>query len=276
MTDLIQVTLGALIRIDWRGVADILVVALIFYWILVLLRGTTGMTLLRGIVTLIVGAFILGYVLQLTMFNWLLRNSLTALLVAVPILFQPELRRAVERIGRTGFRPATPLPAIDQLIDTLGETCRKLSERHWGALIVIEQETGLQDYTTTGTLIDAVASTELLLSIFLPGTPLHDGAVVIREGRVLAAGCVLPLSEGRSGDPSLGTRHRAGLGISEQTDAVVLIVSEETGIISIAHNGRMVRNLDDVRLRKVLRSLIGTPPSPPAIALLQPRPQEQR
>ncbi|MBI3977262.1 MAG: TIGR00159 family protein [Chloroflexi bacterium] len=255
---------------------DILVVALIFYWILSLLRGTTGMTLLRGIVMLLVGAFFLGYVLQLTMFNWLLRNSLTALLVAIPILFQPELRRAVERVGRTGIRPVTASPAVDQLIDTLGETCRRLSERRWGALIVLEQETGLQDYTATGTIIDAVASTELLLSIFLPGTPLHDGAVLIREGRLLAAGCVLPLSEVRPTDPALGTRHRAGLGISEQTGAIVIVVSEETGIISIAHNGRMARNLDDARLRRLLRGLIGVAPSSPAVALLQPHPQEQR
>ena len=267
MSDLLRVLWNTLGQMDPRSVLDILVVALIFYGVLMLMRGTTGMTLLRGIVTLLAGGFILGSILQLTMFNWLLRNSVTALLIAIPILFQPELRRALERIGRTGLKPVVSPQVQEQLIETLSHSCQSLSDRRYGGLIVLEGETGLQDYIDTGVALDAQPSTELLVSIFHPGTPLHDGAVILREGRVAAAACVLPLTERQLPDMQLGTRHRAALGITEQTDAIALVVSEETGTISVAHSGRMVRGLDEVRMRRLLRSLYGAPRPQPTFGL---------
>ncbi|TAK30298.1 MAG: TIGR00159 family protein [Chloroflexota bacterium] len=244
---------------DLRNLIDIVVVAIIFYWLLALLRGTTGWTLLRGLLTLLFIGFMLGNVLRLTMFSWLLRNSFTALLVAVPILFQPELRRTIERIGRTGLGSPSATPATERIFDLLAQACRRLSDRHLGALVVLERETGLQEYIDTGVELDSVVSVELLMAIFSPATPLHDGAVVIRHGRVAAAGCVLPLSDSVGTEWQLGTRHRAALGITQQTDAVAVIVSEETGIISVSNGGRMVRNLDDNKLRRILRTLYRRP-----------------
>ena len=249
----------ALSQMDLRNLIDIVVVAIIFYWMLALLRGTTGWTLLRGLLTLLLIGFVLGNVLRLTMFSWLLRNSFTALLVAVPILFQPELRRTIERIGRTGFGTPSATPAAERLFDLLAQACHRLSDRRLGALVVLERETGLQEYIDTGVELDSVVSVELLMAIFSPATPLHDGAVVIRHGRVAAAGCVLPLSAALGAEWQLGTRHRAALGITEQTDAVAVIVSEETGIISVSNGGRMVRNLDDNKMRRILRTLYRRP-----------------
>lgn len=241
-------------RLDWLSVIDILLVALIFYWLLFLVRGTQAVQLLRGVLILVVLSVLITSVFPLRAFSWLVRNAVPALLVAIPVIFQPELRRALERLGRTGSLLTLPSreAMIEGVLDQVCLACEHLSERHHGALIVLERETGLQEYIDTGTRINSEVSAELLETIFFPNTPLHDGAVIIRQTRVVAAACVLPLAGGHISDRQLGLRHRAAIGVTEQSDAVAVIVSEETGIISIAHNGRIIRRLDVRRLRKLL------------------------
>jgi diadenylate cyclase len=180
---------------------------------------------------------------------------LPALLVAIPVVFQPELRRLLERLGRSpgGFLSLRSQETVlGQVIQTISQACSQLSTARHGALIVLERETGLQDIIETGVNLNAAVTQELLSTIFFPNTDLHDGAVIIRQDRIIAAGCVLPLSTVDGGDRHLGTRHRAALGVTEGSDAIAVVVSEETGIISIAHNGRMIRRLDEKRLAKVL------------------------
>jgi len=241
-------------RLDWLSVVDILLVALIFYWLLFLVRGTQAVQLLRGVLILVVLSVLITSIFPLRAFSWLVRNAVPALLVAIPVIFQPELRRALERLGRTGSLLTLPSreAMIEGVLDQVCLACERLSERRHGALIVLERETGLQEYVDTGVKINAEVSAELLETIFFPNTALHDGAVIIRQDRVVAAACVLPLAGGHIADRQLGLRHRAAIGVTEQTDAVAIVVSEETGIISIAHNGRIIRRLDSRRLRKLL------------------------
>lgn len=251
MTDVLSI----LLRLDWKSVVDILLVSFIFYWLLRLIQGTQAVQLLRGIVIIVVITVVITHVFQLTAFSWLIRNSLPALLVAIPVVFQPELRRLLERLGRStgGFLNLHSRETVlRQVIEIIAQACSQLSLDRHGALIVLERETGLQDINETGVRLNAEVTRELLLTIFFPNTALHDGAVIIREDRVVAAGCVLPLSTTNGGDRQLGTRHRAALGVTEGTDAIAVVVSEETGIISIAHNGRMIRRLDEKRLARVL------------------------
>ncbi|HEY8489919.1 MAG TPA: diadenylate cyclase CdaA [Dehalococcoidia bacterium] len=242
-------------RLDARAVLDIFIISSIFFWLLLLLRGTTAMSLLRGIALVLIAAAVLGSVFDLTVLQWVLRNSLPALLIAIPIIFQPEIRRALERLGRTGLRAWTR-PGYDATIEVTARAAAELARNRHGALLVLERETGLEDYIDTGVRMDAELSEELLASIFFPNSPLHDGAAVIRESRVVAASCTLPLSE-RGVPGHQGTRHRAGLGIAERTDAVAVVVSEETGDISVACNGRVITRLDEARLRTVLADLCG-------------------
>ena len=235
---------------------DILLVALFFYWLLFLIQGTQAVQLLRGIIIIVLLSVLVTSIFQLTAFSWLIRNSIPALLVAIPVIFQPELRRALERLGRTGF-PINRSPRqaiIERAINQICEASQRLAERRHGALIVLERETGLQKHIDTGVKVDALVTCELLLTIFFPNTALHDGAAIVREDRVVAAACVLPLTEDFMTDHHLGLRHRAAIGITEQSDAIAIAVSEETGTISIARNGRMIRHLDEKRLRKVLQA----------------------
>ncbi|NIO72394.1 MAG: TIGR00159 family protein [Anaerolineae bacterium] len=243
-------------RFDWLSAIDIVLVALFFYWLLFLIQGTQAVQLLRGIILIVLLSVLVTSILQLTAFSWLIRNSIPALLVAIPVIFQPELRRALERVGRTGFSiNRSPRRAIIQrVINQICEACQRLSEHRHGALIVLERETGLQEHIDTGVKVDALVTSELLLTIFFPNTALHDGAVIVREDRVVAAACVLPLTEDFMADRHLGLRHRAAIGVTEQSDAIAIAVSEETGTISIARNGRIIRHLDEKRLRKVLQA----------------------
>ena len=243
-------------RLDPTDALDVLLIALAIYWVFLLLRGTAAITLLRGAAIILVGAVILAQVLNLEVLNFVIRNSLTGLIIAVPIIFQPEIRRALERVGRTGFR-VWARPAFDGLIDTVSAASIELARQRHGALIVFERETGLQSYIESGVPVDATPSPELLTGIFYPNTPLHDGAAVLREGRVVAAGCTLPLSETRLGG-EMGLRHRAGLGVTEGTDAVSVMVSEETGMISVAADSRLYARLDEARLRSLLGRLLGS------------------
>jgi diadenylate cyclase len=243
------------LRLDWVSVIDVLLVSLIFYWLFSLIQGTQAVQLLRGIIVIVVITVVITNAFQLTAFSWLIRNSLPALLVAIPVVFQPELRRLLERVGRStgGFLSRRSRETVlRQIIETVSRTASKLALVRHGAIIVLERETGLQDIIETGMPLNAQVSSELLLTIFFPNTALHDGAVIIREDQVVAAGCVLPLSATGGGDRHLGTRHRAALGVTEGSDAIAVVVSEETGIISIAHNGRMIRRLDEKRLNRVL------------------------
>ena len=254
MEGLLQAISLAFAQLDWRSLVDILIVGAIVYWLLTLIQGTTAVMVVRGIVTLLLVGTILGNLLNLTVLNWLLRNSIPALIVSIPILFQPELRRALEQVGRAGgLLPHAPaLTTSAHVVDVVAIAARRLSERRWGALLVIERETALGEYAETGVQIDGALSVELLLNIFYPNSPLHDGAVIIHGDRLVAAGCVLPLADIHAGPTHYGTRHRAALGITEQTDALTVVVSEETGRISLANNGRLVTNLDEGKLRKIL------------------------
>lgn len=244
-------------RLDAIDVLDILLVAFIFFWLLYLLRGTRAVPLLRGVIVLVIAIILLTGFIRLRAFGWLTQKAIPALLVAIPIIFQQELRRALERLGRTG----SPIGWIrgsrtnlEQTLAAIAKACRVLAEHHYGALIVLERETRLQEFVDTGILLDAAITPDLLLTIFNPHTMLHDGAVIVRNGRVLAAACVLPLSSAFLADRELGLRHRAALGVTEESDCIVIVVSEERGTISVAHNGRIIRNLDPRRLEGVLHA----------------------
>ncbi len=246
-----------LTRLNFNSLIDILLVALVFYWLLTLIQGTQAVQLLRGILILSVLAAIAASAFNtLTAFSWLIDKVLPALLVAIPVIFQPELRRALDRLGRTGGIFASPGQStqIERAIKAVTEAAVSMSQLQHGMLIVFERKTGLGDHIETGVRLDAIISPDLLMTIFFPGTPLHDGGVIIRADKVVAANVVLPLGESTTVDRQLlGTRHLAALGITEMTDAIAVIVSEETGLISVAHSGRLIRGLDKIRLEQVLK-----------------------
>lgn len=246
---------------DFRSIIDILVVTIIIYWLLWVAQGTRALHLIRGIVTLIVLLLLLGNILNLTTLQWLLGAISPALIVAVPVIFQPELRRAFEQLGHTSAWIRNPFqtqdePQADKAIDEIVRAAVQLSRLRYGALMVIERETGLQDYVSKGVMLNADISRQLLINIFFPNSPLHDAAVIIQGDRILAASVVLPLTDNISASSQLGTRHRAAIGITEESDALAVVVSEETGQMSVAHSGRLIRNLDQDRLRRVLRTLM--------------------
>ncbi|MGE3961386.1 MAG: diadenylate cyclase CdaA [Dehalococcoidia bacterium] len=243
-----------LVRFDVSAAVDILIVTLSIYWLLLLVRGTTAMTVLRGVGVLLIGAFALSRIFDLLVINWILRNSVTGLLVGALIVFQPEIRRALERLGRTGMRSVLRREERQDTLNMIVRASFSLGRSSTGALIVIERETGLQEVIDTGIPVNAMLSVELLLSIFPETGPLHDGAVVIRGGTIVAAGCTLPLSDSPL-PAEYGMRHRAAVGLTERTDAVVVVVSEERGAVSLCSNGRMVPNLDEHRLSRQLHRL---------------------
>jgi diadenylate cyclase len=262
-------------RFDLRAVVDIGIVTLVLYWLLTLISGTSAATLVRGILILLTLGFGLSYFFNLTMLGFLLRNSIPALIFAVPVLFAPELRRALEQLGRAGSlipRTAVNSPTT-RLADTVARAAQQLADRRFGALLVIERATPLGEYAASGIPMDAIMSVDLLLNIFWPNSPLHDGAVIVRGDRIVAAAVVLPLAQSPTVE-HIGTRHRAAIGITEVSDAIAVVVSEETGTISIANAGRMVRNLGQVRLQKVL-SILDRSPTPP-FTTWRSEPSEQR
>lgn len=238
-------------------VIDILIVAYIIYKILDFIRMTRAEQLIKGLLVLVIATFLSGF-FNLYTLNWILKGTMTLGVVALVIVFQPELRRGLEYLGRTKI--ATAFVQMDKerakhIISEFVKTVEVFSQDHVGALIVLEKETALSDVAESGTMLDAEISAELLGNIFYTGSPLHDGAVIIRGDRVLAAGSVLPLSQNKNLNRDLGTRHRAGLGITEHSDAIVLIVSEETGVVSIAENGKLSRFLDIKVVEKTLLNL---------------------
>ncbi len=243
---------------------DILVVAFIIYGGLALFRGTSAVSVLYGLGLLLIVVLVVSGLPHLSMLNWLLSTTLPFLSIALVVIFQQEIRRAMERIGRIGGWLTRPLGATGQeellkVVGDISRACARLSELRRGAIIVLERETGLQEYIEQGISIDGRVSSELLLSIFLPNSPLHDAAVIVRGNRLVSAACVLPLSEEML-LARLGTRHRAAVGISEVSDSISVVVSEESGVISIVNNGRMMRNLDEAKLRKILSLLYASGP----------------
>jgi diadenylate cyclase len=246
----------ALERLTPAAIIDILLVSVSIYWLLLLIRGTTAMTVLRGAVVVLGGAALISRALDLRVVNWLLRNSLTGLVIALALVFQPEIRRALERLGRTGLRSHQRREEDRYAVDTIVRAAARLARQQRGALIVIERETGLREVIDTGVPMGAELSGELLGSIFAANSPLHDGAAIVRLGRIIAAGCTLPLSDAPL-PAEHGMRHRAALGITERTDAAVVVVSEERGELALASNGRMVTGLDEERLRRQLLRLFG-------------------
>ncbi|MDZ4767888.1 MAG: diadenylate cyclase CdaA [Chloroflexota bacterium] len=244
------------------AIIDILLVGLVFFVLTFLIRATQSAALLRGLLLAIILAVIGANLFDLPALRWLVQNGLAALLVAIPVIFQPELRRAFERLGRADSLlrdRALYGTARAKLIDAVCQAAERLSERRHGALIVLERAERLDEYSATGVPLDSEVTPQLLLTIFWPKTELHDGAVIISEtGRLTAAAAVLPLSAARPlGTPKLGTRHRAALGISEATDAICIIVSEETGRIALTNAGRMIPKLEPKRLRSILLSFYG-------------------
>src|ERR671928_2066267 len=254
-----SISIGA--RFGLSAILDIAIVTLLLYWLLSLISGTSAATLVRGILILLTVGFVLSNVFSLTMLQFLLRNSIPALIFAIPVLFQPEIRRALEQLGRAGsLIPRTTVVSPNtRVAETIARAAQQCSERRFGALMIIERSTPLGEYAARGVPMDALVSVELILNIFWPNSPLHDGAVIIHGDRVVAAAVVLPLAQSPTVE-HIGTRHRAAIGITEVSDAIAVVVSEETGTISIANAGRMVRNLGEARLQKVL-SILDRPPA---------------
>jgi diadenylate cyclase len=238
---------------------DIALTALLIYGLLSLIRGTRAVRLVIG-VTVLYAIYVIANILGLTLLSQILQAGAVVGLLALVVVFQPELRRGLERIGRVGSLGWLLAPGARREFEKVGraiaQAASSLAGQKIGALIVIERETGLMDSAETGVGVDAALSAEVLETIFTPRSPLHDGAVIVRHDRVVSAGVVLPLSEANTYRERFGTRHRAALGITEQTDAVVVVVSEETGQISLVERGRIVRNLDEERLRRGLIELL--------------------
>ncbi|MBE7517653.1 MAG: TIGR00159 family protein [Thermoflexaceae bacterium] len=246
-------------QFDGSSAIDVLLIAFVIFWTVRLLSGTRAMTQLRGALLLLLVAVLLGRMFDLTVVNFLVRNSFPALVIGAAIIFQPELRRGLDRIGRTGLQGWLKGPRHTEVIDSLVRATSQMARDRHGGLFVIERETGLQDVIETGVPVDARVSPELLAGIFFPNSPLHDMATVLRGDRVVAAGCVLPLASELPRDGrGLGTRHRAAIGITEQTDALSIVVSEETGVISVGLAGRLTHVANERRLRAVLEWLLET------------------
>jgi diadenylate cyclase len=251
-------------RITWLGLFDILLVTLIFYVILNTLQDTQAMVLLRGILFLIIVLGLVTSIFQLPALSWLLRTALPALIFSIPVIFAPEIRRALEKIGRTRFSRllffSSPLPnsEVDAMIAAVVSACIRLADHQYGALIILQRQDKLTDYINTGVKMDARISAELLMQVFYPNTPLHDGASVVVGDRLAAAGCVMPLSNSKtlnqSPERESGLRHRAALGTAEVSDAIALVVSEETGTISLANHNRLLKRISAEKLENYLRA----------------------
>lgn len=239
---------------------DILIVSFVVYRLMLGFRGTRATSIIKGLVLLVVASG-LSRLIGLPTVSWILEQGTTVILVALPVVFYPELRRTLERLGRQPiFRPFTSMGSedISEFTDQLLRAVRWFSSHRIGALIVLERDIGLEEYVETGVRLESVITAELLMTIFYPNTSLHDGAVIIRGDRIVAAGCFLPLTESTSINIDLGTRHRAAIGVSEESDAFVIVVSEESGTLSVALDGKLERGISDDELKKRLREAFQT------------------
>lgn len=238
----------------WDGMFEIFILSVAFYFILLFLRGTRGVQVLFGLAVLFISLVLLTYFFKLDTLNWILQRSTVYLVVGLLVIFQPEIRRALAELGRRHFFGG---PVFEQsTVENLVNAAVRLSEQKIGALIAVERDVGTRAIRETGVAIDSELSPELLINIFYPRTPLHDGGVIIQNNRVIAAACVFPLSQRDAVSRTLGTRHRAAMGVTEETDAIAVVVSEETGSISVAYRGKLRRGLDEDRLRRVLTSVL--------------------
>lgn len=262
MTEFFSNLLFVFQRFNALSMVDIALVTIVLFGLMYWLRDTQAMVLLRGVVLIVVALITLTSLADLPALSWLVRNSIPAMLLSIPVIFAPEIRRALERIGRAGTIQSrfgrSDGGELESSIHAVVAAATRLSARQHGALIVLQRLDHLDEHTRSGVRMNASVTAELLLQIFYPNTPLHDGAAVIAGPRVVAAACVMPLSSSgilnRSPDRQMGLRHRAALGISEESDAISLVVSEETGAISIAHRGRMIRRIEADRLEGILLS----------------------
>ena len=239
-------------NIRWQDGVDILIVAFLIYQIFLLIKGTRAVEILIGMMVIFL-AFLIARKVELLTLHWILNSFLTSIILVIIILFKSEIRRVLAQVGRSPF-----VKSSAETLQTIEEVIRAavyLSSHKTGALMVLERQTGLKDYLRTATVMDAQVSWELLISLFHPQSPLHDGAVIIQNSRIKAAGCYLPLTKSTKVSRSYGSRHRAALGLSEESDAAVVVVSEETGRISVAINGRFTRGLDSTTLKRVLQTL---------------------
>lgn len=243
--------------IRWQDAIDIIFVSIILYRLLIIIKGTRAAQMLLGLGLLLL-AYLLSSYLELYTMNWVIQSFWSQMVIVLIILFQPEVRRALAHIGETrlfrAFTPAEELKSLDEIV----KAAVALANRKIGALIVIERDTSLKDFVEMGTPLDAKVSKELLLSIFHPSSPIHDGAVVISGNRITSAGCFLPIALSSSVSKTLGTRHRAGIGLTEETDAIAIIVSEETGAISTSINGKLDSRITMDALRDLLTELFTT------------------
>ncbi|WP_096202067.1 diadenylate cyclase CdaA [Bacillus sp. FJAT-45350] len=236
-------------------IVDILLVTYVIYKLIMIIRGTRAVQLLKGI-TVILGIWFLSSFFGLRTLEWLMYQTVTYGLLAIIIIFQPELRRALEQLGRGRLFSRSTIPQEEETsksIEAIVKAANYMAKRRIGALLSIERETGMNDYVETGISMNSDLTSELLINVFIPNTPLHDGAVIIKENKIMAAACYLPLSENPFISKELGTRHRAALGISEVTDCITLVVSEETGNISLTKNGELHRDLDEEKLHELLK-----------------------
>ena len=248
---------GLIRTVGFWDVVDILIVAVILYKVYEMLQDTRAITLVKGLIVLMIVTLVAG-LLELHVISWLLQKTVTLLFVALPIVFQPELRRALERLGQGRFLGLDQYLDVEEantLTNEIDKAVFNMADKKIGALLVIEKNVGINEIIDTGIKIEGLITTEFLMNVFIPNTPLHDGAAVVRGKRLVAAGCYLPLTENRSLSSELGTRHRAAIGLSEQCDAVIIIVSEESGVVSVAENGRIERYMTHDSLRQRIRPL---------------------
>ncbi len=258
MQELYYMLINTIKNISVWSVLDILVVSFIFYKGYMLIKETRAEQLLKGLV-FIVALIPISYIFKLDMLYFILNKTLTIGVLSVIIIFQPEIRRALEHLGRSAFDDIHNSQSVEkrnEVVNEITTAVENLAETKTGALIVIEQVTGLGDILASGTIIDAKVTSALLENIFVVNTPLHDGATIIRKDRIHASGCVLPLTNNNLINKKLGTRHRAAMGLSENSDALIIVVSEETGVISLAVNGKLTRNYDKDKLRTILIKLM--------------------
>ncbi len=241
---------------DFAGWVEILVLAVMFYYVFRLFKGTRGAAILSGLIIVYGALYAITVLSHLDILNWLLSKLMLYISLAFVVIFQPEIRRVLAKLGRQPMWRSNGIASQINLVEPIMQTVQLLSKRKIGALIAIEREIGTRALQDSGTRMNSVVSSELLATIFFPHTPLHDGGVIISGDRICAAGCLFPLSQKEELSKMLGTRHRAAIGITEETDAIVVVVSEETGAVSIAYNGRLRRGLEEERLRRVLSSML--------------------
>jgi len=238
----------------WQDAVDILIVSAVIYWIILLIRGTRSLQMLIGLILLIL-AFLISQKGRLTTLSWMLNNFLSSIILIIVVIFQSDIRRALSTVGQNPFFLGGSSPHGAPIIEEIISAAISMASRKIGALVVLEREADVDQHVEVGLPIDATVTKELIMSIFVPDSPLHDGAILIKRGKLTAARCVLPLTSAPRLVQSMGTRHRAALGLTEETDAVVIVVSEEKGTISLAIGGKLTRNLDANGLRRVLYNL---------------------